>query len=116
MAEATISSQSINAANALASLGGSLDAENFDIIEDEFNKLLESGVTGIVLDLSNLEAVSSSGLGAMLNLAQILAERDGRLVLASVKPKLEGLLEMLGIKERFTIADSIERAKQAVLS
>lgn len=116
MAELNITSQTVSNTVALVKLAGELDSGNFDTLEDEFNKLLESGVQGIILDLSGLDAIASAGLGAIVYLSRVLATRRGKLVVASPRPKILGLLELLGLGETLTVTDSPEQARKLVSS
>ena len=114
MAELSVHSQAINSSTAVTKLSGEMDANNFDVLEDEFNKLLESGIAGLVLDLSGLDAASSAGIGAVLNMSHLLAARKGKLVAAAARPKVLGTLEMLGLQEALAMADTAEAAKKMV--
>ena len=112
MADLNVSSQTLSANAAVVKLEGALDTGNFDALEDEFSKILESGISGVVLDISGLEAFSSSGLGAIINLARILASRDGKLVVAAPRPGVEGTLELLGVRDALSIVDSVDAARK----
>lgn len=116
MADLNIASQTISSAVALVRVAGELDSGNFDTLEDEFNTLLESGVRGIILDLAGLDATSSAGLGAFIYLTRVLTGRQGKVVITSPRPKIQGLLELLGLGEVLTIADSPEQARKLVSS
>ncbi|MDR1613301.1 MAG: STAS domain-containing protein [Planctomycetota bacterium] len=97
MAELRIISQPLKEHTWMTSLAGRMDASNFNVIEDEFNRLLESGAKGVAIDVSDLEAVSSSGLGALINLHALLKERGGKLVMFSLPESLVGLADLLGV-------------------
>lgn len=116
MEDFSIGSQTLTANTAVTKLAGDMDAHAFDLLEDEFSKLLESGVNGVVLDLSGLDSMSSSAVGAVVNMDRLLAGRGGKLVAAAVRPKVMGLLEMLGLGETLTFADNAEAAKKIVSS
>jgi Anti-anti-sigma regulatory factor (antagonist of anti-sigma factor) len=116
MAELKITSQTLTASTAVCKLEGDLDGGNFDLLEDEFNKLLESGVLGVVMDLSALESFASSGLGAIVNMAIVLRARGGKLIAASLRPGVLGTIEMLGVQEALSVADSLDAARKAIAS
>ncbi len=116
MAEFNLGSQPLTSATAVTKMAGDLNADNFDQLEDEFNKLLESGVLGLILDLSGLDSVSSAGLGAIVNMSRVLADRKGKLVVAVPRPKIQGLLDMLGLEGALTVADSMEQARRLISS
>lgn len=116
MAEFSVSSQTITAKTAVTKLSGEMSNDSFDMLEDEFNNLLESGVLGVVLDISGLDSMTSSGLGALINMSHVLAARKGKLVVAAARPKIVGGLEMLGLEESLILADTAEAAKKMVTS
>ena len=106
------SSQLFPSGSALTKLTGEMDGSNFDLLEDEFNKLLESGIDGLILDISGVDGLTSAGIGAILNMSSLLASRKGKLVVAAPRPKILGTIEMLGIQDTLTIAPNFEAAKK----
>ena len=116
MAELTIGSQTITNCTAVTTLAGEMDEGNFGLLEDEFNKLLESGVTGLVLDVSGLDGVTSAGIGALLNMSQLLEAKGGKLIVTAAKPEILGIVEILGLRETLSLADTAEQAKKLIAS
>lgn len=116
MAELSVSSQTITNATVVVKMAGDMDSGNFGLVEEEFNKLLDSGIRGIVLDLSEVDMLSSSGIGAFIDVSRLLETRKGRLILAAARPKIAGLLEMLGVEESFAIVDTAEQARKMIAS
>lgn len=116
MAEFSLTTQSITSTVVVTRLQGDMDDIAFDSIEDEFSKLLDSGVLGVVLDLSGLESVTSAGLGAIINMARILEFRHGRLVAAAPRPGVLGTIEMLGIQDALPLEETADAGRKAVLA
>jgi Anti-anti-sigma regulatory factor (antagonist of anti-sigma factor) len=116
MAEFTASSVTLTGCTAVVSLAGDLGESDFEALEEEFNKLLESGVLGLVVDASGLESTTSAGLGAVINLSRLLAAKNGKLILAALKPKIAGTIEMLGLNDTVELADTAEHAKKIIAS
>ena len=116
MTDFTINSQTVTASVAVTKMAGDMAGEYFDMLEDEFNRLLESGIRGLVLDFAGVDALSSAGLGAIINMSHILADRNGKLFVAAPRPKVLGVIEMLGLTEVITIVDSPEQAKKMASS
>jgi anti-anti-sigma factor len=66
--------------------------------------------TKLVLDLSELDYISSSGLQVLL-LAAIRAKDSNRsIVLASMKPQVKQVLDYAGFAGVFQIAESVKKA------
>ena len=116
MSELNISSQTLTTNTVLTKVEGSFTTDNFDLIEDEFNKLLESGIQGILLDFSGVDEVTSAVVGAVINMGKAMNSRNGKLVLAAPGPKVMGTLEMLGVKEAMNLAESLDAGRKIIAS
>ena len=116
MAGFNITSQILTSLTAIAGMSGEMNVGDFEALQTELNRLRESGIIGLVLDVNGLDSLSSAGLGVILDLARVLEERRGKLVLAAPKPKLLGLIEMLGVKEGLNVVDTPEEARRLVSS
>ncbi|MCD8350364.1 MAG: STAS domain-containing protein [Planctomycetaceae bacterium] len=114
MAEFTIISQTLTNNIAIARLTGAMDDGAFDAMEDEFGKLLESGMLGVIIDLSGVESVSSDGLGAILNLATVLKARSGKLATAAAIPDVADTIGLLGIGDLLGLEATADAARKAV--
>lgn len=84
-------------------LVGELDAAATDKLRDAANAQMTRGVDRIVLDLSELDFIDSTGLGAMLGVLKRLREKDGELALSAVSPRVQKLLDLTGLDKAFTI-------------
>lgn len=82
-------------------------------VAGEFGKLLEgiiaAGQTKILLDCSDLQYVSSSGLGVFIAGGKKLGP-GGKLVFAALNNQIKNVFEMTGIAHLFTICGSKEDA------
>ena len=112
MAQFSVSTQSLAATSALCKMGGEVDSTGFEMMEEEFGKLLGAGVKSLILELSALENLTAAALGSFVNCDRLLKERGGGLVLVLLRPSNEGLLELLNLKDALTVADSLEAARK----
>ena len=64
----------------------------------------------VVLQLSQVEFVDSSGLGAMVRLMQAARAKGGDFKLAGVPPRIRKMLEMTSLLSQFETYDSTEEA------
>lgn len=112
MAKLTITGQPLTSRTAVCKLAGDLDADGFDALEEEFEKCLNAGILGLLVDASGLDSLSSAGLGALLNMARVLRERDGKLVLASLAPDVRGTIDMLGLQDAVPLADNPDAGRR----
>ena len=84
--------------------GASPDAEKF------LNALLEDGVTKILLNLENLDFISSTGLRVILATGKKLAGVSGKLAICSPNLTVMDVLKMSGFSQMFNVFDSEEEA------
>ena len=112
MAQFSVSTQSLAATSALCKMGGEVDSTGFEMMEEEFGKLVGAGVQSLILELSALENVTAAALGSIINCDRLLKERGGGLILAVLSPANEGLLELLNLKDVLTVVGSVEAARK----
>ncbi len=87
-----------------------LDAHNSQELKDYLLQLLESGARVLILDLSEVRFVDSSGLGALLSGHKNATLRDGRLVLAGVQTRVQSMFELTRLHRVFEIHPRVEDA------
>jgi anti-sigma B factor antagonist len=81
------------------SLHGALDLANANALEDEFIRIETTSVSRIVLDLSELEFIDSTGLAVIMR-AHARAQNDGH-VLRVLRPngQVGRVFELCGLDE-----------------
>jgi Anti-anti-sigma regulatory factor (antagonist of anti-sigma factor) len=112
MPEIKVNSQPLGAKNGLMKISGQLESATFEHMEDEINRLLESGIIGLGADVSGLESVSSAGLGLFVNLAETLRERKGKFMLINPVGDVKEIIDVLGVAEALNLVESIDAAKK----
>jgi anti-anti-sigma factor len=92
---------------ASAKLCGSLNAHNFQKLQEALDDLKERGVARLVLDLSSLTYVNSTGLSLFVAAGDLFDLR-----LAAVPVKIRHILKMIGLDKLFpTYAGVADAAK-----
>lgn len=89
---------------------GRLDNVTSADLEALLIEKLDGGCTHVVLDLADLDYVSSAGLRVILMAGKRLRTIGGRLVLARLRDSVRDLFEMSGFLSLFPIAESVEQA------
>ena len=79
----------------------------------EVNELLASGCLKIVLDLSGLKYIDSSGIGELVSCYTTITNRKGQLRLTNLHSKIYSLLQLTALVSVFQIMDSNEDALQS---
>lgn len=92
----------------------SLDVDNLDASNvREFRETIAAVVKDrlrVVVDLSGVKFVDSSGLGALISCQRIMNARKGELRLCSLGSNVRSLFELMRMQRVFDIHDSKESA------
>lgn len=98
----------------ILSLKGFLDTYNSADFQREVNKLIDSGFVKILFNCSELNYVSSTGIGAFTSFLKSVKQKKGDLVLSFLQPKVFEVFQLLGFSKFFNITNSIEDAKKVL--
>lgn len=90
---------------AIVSLKGRLDAASSQEAEQRMNALIDAGNKSILVNLGNLDYISSSGLRVLLASLKRLKKTGGDLRLACPKPAVRDVFTMAGFHRIFAIDD-----------
>lgn len=93
---------------------GRLDSHTINAAETEMFSYLEQGDTRIVLDLSGLDYISSSGLRLVLMMGKRLSLKGGKLALCGLRPAIREVFEISGFISILTVVATREEAEAAV--
>ena len=96
------------------SLEGTLFGEpDTTSLRETFDRLKERDEKQVVLDLGNLNAINSTGLGVIITALTSLRRRSGDMLLARLSEKVHALMMITHLVRVFKIYDSVERAVEA---
>ncbi len=95
-------------------LRGSLDAETVHNLEAALQETSEAGENNLVLDLSELEYISSAGVGTFIGCIGALREERRHMIFINPSPNILELFEMLGFTKLFRIMANREEALEAL--
>jgi len=93
-------------------LRGYLDAHTVNDFEAYMDRSIEQGAVRYLVDISDLNYISSAGIGAIMGLTQRLRRSDGELVLLRPSEKVFKILDKLGFTKIFRIAYSEEEGEK----
>lgn len=82
-------------------LAGRLDTTTAPILEEELKTSLE-GVTDLILDMTELEYISSAGLRVLLSTQKVMA-KQGSMKLTGVRDIIMEIFEVTGFTDILTI-------------
>lgn len=82
-------------------------------LHDTLHELKEQGKTNVVVDLSKVKFMNSSGLGMLISAMTTLRNAGGDLRLANVADRIQSLLVITKLITVFKHFDSVEAAAQS---
>lgn len=85
---------------------GEIDVATSPTLREELYALIDGGVTELVVDLSGLGFIDSSGLGVLVAALKHIRERGGQLVLAGLAQPALRVFEITDLTALFTIEPS----------
>lgn len=78
--------------------------------EEALNLIQQMGQTKVVFDLSRLQFIDSSGLGAFLAVQRMLNKQEGKLKLANLNKPIQTMFEIVSMHRIFDIFPTVEEA------
>jgi len=84
-------------------LDGELDPHTAPLLQEQVDALADQGRLDIVLDLSRLQFIDSSGLRVVISAHRDLGAKGGQLSLRSPSDTAQRLLEITGLVDHITI-------------
>lgn len=92
---------------------GRMDANNCPEFEKACNIWIEQGVKQIIIDMAELEYVSSMGLRYFVNIGKLLTDQGGALRLCGMHGLVKQLFQITRLSNVFPTYDSVEAAVAA---
>ena len=87
----------------LATVSGRLDTPSAVSAQQEITPLLENADKEIILDCSNLEYISSSGLRLLLTIRKAAAAKGGKVIVKDINDDIKKVFMMTGFYNLFEI-------------
>ena len=79
--------------------------QNLTAIHEAVSRLRSEGHTRIVVDLSAVASIDSSGIAALLDIKQTIGGREGRVILLRPSERVRESLAMMRVTSLFEIAE-----------
>lgn len=92
-------------------LSGFLDAHTVPVFEDAIQGLLKENIYNIIVNMQNLDYISSAGLGVFMGFIEEIREQGGDIKLSNLSSKVYKVFDLLGFPALFEIFDDENSAK-----
>ncbi|RMG63884.1 MAG: anti-sigma factor antagonist [Calditrichaeota bacterium] len=97
---------------ALIRVGGYIDTTTSSEVERALNNLLKQGYYKIIIDLGDVDYISSAGWGIFISEIKSIRENGGDLYLVRMIPDVYEIFELLEFHHILDVYDSVEEAVQ----
>ena len=97
----------------VVSVKGRMDAVTSPVFEKSLESLMGDGESVFVIDLANLDYISSAGLRSILALAKKLKTAGGSLHLVALQDAVKEVFDISGFSSIIPISQSVEAAISA---
>ena len=89
---------------------GPIDSDTYLDFSDKVTPLLNPTTKAIVLDLSDVDYISSAGLGVLFTMKKHLKQNGGDLLFSNIKPQIKRLFEIVNALPKETLFKTTEEA------
>jgi anti-sigma B factor antagonist len=113
--ELGVSRESVGGATVL-SVRGEVDVYSAPTLSENLAQLLEEGATAIVVDLSEVAFLDSTGLGALIGARSATEDADGRLAVVCTNDRILKLFTITGLDSVFEIFPTTAEAVAGITS
>ncbi|MBE7413070.1 MAG: STAS domain-containing protein [Leptospiraceae bacterium] len=97
----------------LVELCGKISNNNAFEISKKISIVFEDKIYNLILDLSSLEYINSTGIAMLLTIIRTVAQKNGKIVIGGIHPFLETILNLIEIPKDVVIYESKDKAKSA---
>jgi anti-sigma B factor antagonist len=108
MADFQITSQKLQNDIISISMKGFLDAYTYNELEQVINGYFNQNIYKFIVDLSNVEYISSAGAGVFIGAIGVAQENQGNIILVRPQANVKEVFDLLGLSEIFTITETME--------
>ena len=97
----------------VVSLAGKMDVALSMSVESELDELINSGGINLILEISGVEYLSSSGIRVFITTRRKVNDKHGKVVLADVPETVKKILKTVDLEDLFEVYDSVDKALES---
>lgn len=98
----------------LMKVSGEVDASSSIELDQAIDQVIGNGPQHLIVDCSELNYISSAGLGVFMSYIEEFKKHDAALVIFGLSAKVKNVFEILGLDQLLTIRETEEEAKSAL--
>jgi len=108
-----VTSESLREGPVLIKASGRLDAATVAVFEQTLQQLLDEEQYRLIVNLNNVNYISSSGLRALITARRRAIGQGGEIFLCCMSPRVRQVFDMIGFSSVFSVYEDVEQALQA---
>ena len=89
---------------------GSIDSESYAEFQKKMSPLLVKSTAVVLIDLENVDYISSAGLGVFFTVKKFMKEKKGELLFCNLKPQIKRLFEIVKALPKDNVFADVEEA------
>ncbi len=97
-------------------VGGYLDAHTASKFESKIQEIVKAGKYNIILNFTDLEYISSAGLGVIMGNIEDIRNHDGDIKLTGMNEKIYRVFDLVGFPSLYEIYKTQEEAESSFSS
>ena len=97
----------------VAKARGEIDLIRSPQLRTELMQMLDKGVARLVIDLTEVPFMDSSGVATLVEALQVQRKKGNKLVLCNMQQKVRSIFEIARLDMVFTISTDLQTAVQA---
>jgi len=105
-----LSSREIQDLVVLEPKGKIMGGPDASLLHDQLHEYIKQGKKKVIIDLSKVDWMNSTGLGILISALTTLKKNQGELKLANVTDKIQSLLTITKLVTVFETYDSVDQA------
>jgi anti-sigma B factor antagonist len=106
--------EELDAATRVIAVTGEIHVTTAPEFSQRLNDAIAEGARGVIIDMSGVEFIDSTGLSVLLNGLRRVTRNDGRLALVITNPTVMRLFEITKLDSTFDIQTTREAARDSV--
>jgi anti-anti-sigma factor len=95
-------------------LEGKMDAISAPEFEDKMGEWLEQGETSFIINLGEVNYMSSAGLRSILIVAKKLKEQDGKIIFVNLREEVQKIFRISGFSSMIPTYESLDAALEHI--
>lgn len=95
--------------------GNLMSKQQIQSLLDEIDFFFNEGIKKIIIDLSKMQYMNSTGLSILINIFTQARNKGGEVVITDIPEKINQLLVITKLNSIFNIEDTVEDAKKVLI-